>query len=81
MVSNNLHFAFTVAPVGEAGMSDAQLYAEVLADSKLGQSLGYDSAWMLEHHFSDYSRRRARCCSWPTSPRNAPASASAPRCW
>lgn len=54
MAANNLNFAFTVAPVGEAGMSDAQLYAEVLADAKLGQSLGYDSAWMLEHHFSDY---------------------------
>jgi len=54
MAANNLNFAFTVAPVGEAGMTDEQLYGEVLADCKLGQSLGYDSAWMLEHHFSDY---------------------------
>lgn len=54
MAADNLNFAFTVAPVGEAGLSDEQLYAEVAIDCKLGQSLGYDSAWMLEHHFSDY---------------------------
>ncbi len=54
MVADNLNFAFTVAPVGDGGLSDEQLYEEVLADCRLGQALGYDSAWMLEHHFSDY---------------------------
>ena len=54
MISKNLNFAFAVAPVGTIGLSDAQLYEEVITDCRLGYSLGYDSAWMLEHHFSDY---------------------------
>ena len=53
-MSENLKFGFVVAPVGEKGLDDGALYQEVIADCKLGQSLGYDSAWMLEHHFSDY---------------------------
>lgn len=54
MVADNLKFAFAVAPVGEGALSDEQLYGEVLADCRVGHALGYDSAWMLEHHFSDY---------------------------
>ena len=54
MGNNNLNFAFAVAPVGDGDLADDQLYAEVLADCLVGHSLGYDSAWMLEHHFSDY---------------------------
>ena len=54
MTGKNLNFAFAVAPVGTIGLSDAQLYEEVITDCRLGYSLGYDSAWMLEHHFSDY---------------------------
>lgn len=50
----DIKFAFAVAPTGEAGLSDAALYKEVLADCKLGDSLGYDAAWFLEHHFTDY---------------------------
>ena len=53
-MSENLKFGFVVAPVGEKRLDDGALYQEVIADCKLGQSLGYDSAWMLEHHFSDY---------------------------
>ena len=53
-MSENLKFRFVVAPVGEKRLDDGALYQEVIADCKLGQSLGYDSAWMLEHHFSDY---------------------------
>ena len=53
-MSDNLKFGFVVAPVGSSGLDDAALYQEVIADCQLGQSLGYDSAWMLEHHFSDY---------------------------
>ena len=49
-----VRFGFTVAPVGAAGTSDADMYREVLVDCELGQSLGYDSAWFLEHHFTDY---------------------------
>lgn len=51
---DSLKFGFVVAPVGSGNLGDAALYQEVIADCRLGQSLGYDSAWMLEHHFSDY---------------------------
>ena len=54
MTGKNLNFAFAVATVGTIGLSDAQLYEEVITDCRLGYSLGYDSAWMVEHHFSDY---------------------------
>jgi alkanesulfonate monooxygenase SsuD/methylene tetrahydromethanopterin reductase-like flavin-dependent oxidoreductase (luciferase family) len=53
-MSRDLRFGFVVAPVGAPGLDDDALYQEVIADCRLGQSLGYDSAWMLEHHFSDY---------------------------
>ncbi|MBS28681.1 MAG: LLM class flavin-dependent oxidoreductase [Alphaproteobacteria bacterium] len=53
-MSDNLNFGFVVATVGGDDLDDAALYQEVIADCRLGQSLGYDSAWMLEHHFSDY---------------------------
>ncbi len=51
-------FGFTVGPVmpvslpGAAG--DGLRYGEVIADCRLGQSLGFESVWMLEHHFTDY---------------------------
>ena len=54
MVADKLKFAFAFAPVGDGDLSDEQLYAEVLADCRVGHALGYGSAWMLEHHFSDY---------------------------
>lgn len=53
-MSDKLRFGFVVAPVGDEGLDDGALYQEVIADCRFGQSLGYDSAWMLEHHFSDY---------------------------
>ena len=28
--------------------------ADLIADCALGHKLGYDAAWLLEHHFSDY---------------------------
>ncbi len=50
----DIRFGFAVAPVDAPGAVDARLYDEVIADCRLGQALGYESAWMLEHHFSDY---------------------------
>jgi alkanesulfonate monooxygenase SsuD/methylene tetrahydromethanopterin reductase-like flavin-dependent oxidoreductase (luciferase family) len=47
-------FGFTVAPVDAPGTLDAALYDEVMADCALGHGLGYESAWFLEHHFTDY---------------------------
>ena len=54
MSSQDISFDFAVAPVDKPGTEDARLYDEVIADCRLGQALGYESAWMLEHHFSDY---------------------------
>lgn len=56
-----IRFGFQAA-AGEDGQSDAALYRDLIADCELGHRLGYDGAWFLEHHFSDYHRRRARCC-------------------
>lgn len=53
-MSGDLDFGFVVAPVGASALDDGQLYQEVIADCRFGQALGYDSVWMLEHHFSGY---------------------------
>lgn len=50
----NISFGFAVAPVERPDTSDSALYEEVIADCRLGHALGYESAWMLEHHFTDY---------------------------
>lgn len=52
MSTPDVTFAFQVAPTGTG--PDHEQYAQVIEDAKLGQSLGYESAWLLEHHFSDY---------------------------
>jgi alkanesulfonate monooxygenase SsuD/methylene tetrahydromethanopterin reductase-like flavin-dependent oxidoreductase (luciferase family) len=51
---NDLTFGFQAAAAGDAHQSDHQLYRELMDDCALGQKLGYDAAWLLEHHFSDY---------------------------
>ena len=51
---SGIHFGFTAAPVDAEGASDDALYGEVVADCELGRGLGYESAWLLEHHFTDY---------------------------
>ena len=47
-------FGFQLAAVDASGTSDADLYKTMLADAKLGYDLGYEIAWVVEHHFSDY---------------------------
>ncbi|WP_149536895.1 LLM class flavin-dependent oxidoreductase [Siccirubricoccus phaeus] len=49
-----LRYAYQIGAVGEAGSSDRALYREAIADAVLLQEQGYDAAWMVEHHFSDY---------------------------
>jgi alkanesulfonate monooxygenase SsuD/methylene tetrahydromethanopterin reductase-like flavin-dependent oxidoreductase (luciferase family) len=51
---NDITFGFQAAAAGEPGRSDAALYRDLMDDCALGHRLGYDAAWLLEHHFSDY---------------------------
>ena len=53
-VQRDVEFGFVAAPSGEKSLSDSKTYDEILADCELGQELGYETAWMIEHHFSDY---------------------------
>ncbi len=43
-----------IAAAGAPGASDLDLYHGMLADCELYSQLGYGTAWVLEHHFSDY---------------------------
>jgi alkanesulfonate monooxygenase SsuD/methylene tetrahydromethanopterin reductase-like flavin-dependent oxidoreductase (luciferase family) len=47
-------FGFQAAAADVAGVPDHELYRDLLEDCALGHKLGYDAAWLLEHHFSDY---------------------------
>jgi alkanesulfonate monooxygenase SsuD/methylene tetrahydromethanopterin reductase-like flavin-dependent oxidoreductase (luciferase family) len=47
-------FGCVIAAAGAPGASDFDLYRGMLADCELYAQLGYDTAWVLEHHFSDY---------------------------
>ncbi len=47
-------FGFQAAPASDVRKSDQALYREVMQDCALGKKLGFDAAWLLEHHFSDY---------------------------
>jgi alkanesulfonate monooxygenase SsuD/methylene tetrahydromethanopterin reductase-like flavin-dependent oxidoreductase (luciferase family) len=50
----DIAFGFQAAPASDVRKSDQALYREVMDDCALGHKLGYDAAWLLEHHFSDY---------------------------
>jgi len=50
----DIAFGFQAAPASDVRKSDQDLYREVMEDCALGHMLGYDAAWLLEHHFSDY---------------------------
>jgi len=54
MADQRAQFAYQIGAVGEATLDDRQLYREAMADARLLHELGYDAAWMVEHHFSDY---------------------------
>ena len=55
---SDVTFGFTVGPVmpatREGAAGDRERYREMLADCRFGQSLGFGSVWVLEHHFTDY---------------------------
>jgi alkanesulfonate monooxygenase SsuD/methylene tetrahydromethanopterin reductase-like flavin-dependent oxidoreductase (luciferase family) len=50
----DIAFGFQAAPASAERKSDQVLYREVMEDCALGHRLGYDAAWLLEHHFGDY---------------------------
>ncbi len=50
----DIEFGFVAASSGETSLTDGETYDEILADCALGQELGFGTAWMIEHHFSDY---------------------------
>ena len=50
----DIRFGFQAAAADVAGVPDQQLYSDLMSDCALGHRLGYDAAWLLEHHFSDY---------------------------
>ena len=40
---------------GYDGMSDAEVYQQELDSALAADEQGYDSVWVVEHHFEDYS--------------------------
>ena len=54
MDSSKLKLGFIAAPVDAVGSSDEELYRAMLADVDYHRELGFEVAWMIEHHFTDY---------------------------
>jgi alkanesulfonate monooxygenase SsuD/methylene tetrahydromethanopterin reductase-like flavin-dependent oxidoreductase (luciferase family) len=52
--SGNVEFGCVVAAAGAPGVGDHELYRDMLTDCELFAELGFGTAWVLEHHFSDY---------------------------
>jgi alkanesulfonate monooxygenase SsuD/methylene tetrahydromethanopterin reductase-like flavin-dependent oxidoreductase (luciferase family) len=50
----DVEFGFVASAAGAPGASDKEFYEGILSDCELNRSLGYSTAWVLEHHFSDY---------------------------
>lgn len=49
-----MRFGFVASPTHRKGASDAELYDEAIGNCLFAHGLGYDTAWFIEHHFSDY---------------------------
>jgi alkanesulfonate monooxygenase SsuD/methylene tetrahydromethanopterin reductase-like flavin-dependent oxidoreductase (luciferase family) len=47
-------FGFLAVPAGAPGVSDAEIYGGLLDSCAFHRDLGYRTAWLIEHHFSDY---------------------------
>jgi len=47
-------FGFLAVPADGPGVSDADLYAGLVSGCALHRDLGFRTAWLIEHHFSDY---------------------------
>ena len=65
---------------GYDGMSDAEVYQQELDSALAADEQGYDSVWVVEHHFEDYSfcpdnfvylahlAGRTKTFAWPQEP-------------
>jgi len=53
-MSKAVRYAVQIGAVDAEGASDAQMYRAAVVDARFAQELGYDSVWLVEHHFSDY---------------------------
>ncbi len=53
---SKITFGFTAAAAatGPDKSSDADRYAQMITDCRVGEEQGYKTAWLLEHHFTDY---------------------------
>ena len=49
-----VEFGFLAVPADEPGVSDADLYHGLLESCAFHRELGLDTAWLIEHHFSNY---------------------------
>ncbi|MHB8505635.1 MAG: LLM class flavin-dependent oxidoreductase [Acidimicrobiales bacterium] len=49
-----MDFGFVACAAGAPDATDDSMYAAFIEDCELGATLGYSTAWLLEHHFSDY---------------------------
>jgi alkanesulfonate monooxygenase SsuD/methylene tetrahydromethanopterin reductase-like flavin-dependent oxidoreductase (luciferase family) len=52
--ANDVQFGWVASAAGAPGTTDDQMFEDMLEDAELNHSLGYRTAWMIEHHFSDY---------------------------
>jgi alkanesulfonate monooxygenase SsuD/methylene tetrahydromethanopterin reductase-like flavin-dependent oxidoreductase (luciferase family) len=49
-----VEFGFLAVPADAPGVDDATLYDNLVTGCELHRGLGFRTAWLLEHHFSDY---------------------------
>jgi alkanesulfonate monooxygenase SsuD/methylene tetrahydromethanopterin reductase-like flavin-dependent oxidoreductase (luciferase family) len=53
-MAGEVEFGFVASAADAPGTPDHELYRTVLEDVEFHADLGYTTAWLIEHHFSDY---------------------------
>jgi alkanesulfonate monooxygenase SsuD/methylene tetrahydromethanopterin reductase-like flavin-dependent oxidoreductase (luciferase family) len=43
-----------ITAIGAEGDTDESWYRQIVRDAEVAEALGFDAAWIVEHHFSDY---------------------------
>ena len=54
MPARDIEFGWVATAAGAPGTPDRKLFEDLEEDAALFHTLGFGTAWMLEHHFSDY---------------------------